>query len=504
LKRCSMSLFTRQRLVILFATAAVIAAPGVSYAQFGGKNLLGAAANAAKGKAAEALTDGAMKELDKKFTDMVAKEPISDAAKAGIVKKLSEMAKPIVKRIVDGAMSGSLPNPAELVKTVLGEVMPRVPELVAAAKAGDGGGTVAAAATAPQPAPAAEPQAPPAEVAAHQTAAEPQPAPQAAPPHQAAPPKKPMIAVYAFGADDPALNKAMITRLIIALDNNGRYQATENYKEFFEHAAEMQKGGAATVNSKQYKKLGEQFGAEYVCVAEITTVFGDKQVSAHVLKAGSHGIVAIGAADIPLKTLTDLTAAAEQIVEAMFKNLPRADNFGALGDARDGKTYKTVNIGGKTWMAENLNHKTQNGSWCYQGSDESNCDKYGGRLYNWNTAKSVCPAGWRLPSRQEWADMIAKTGGSSAAGKKLKAASGWSSGGNGINGTDDYGFSALPGGYRANNGGFGNAGSGGNWWTDTENGAQYGYALRMSSYDDSVDETYNYKEYGFSVRCIQD
>jgi len=501
-----MSLFTRQKWVLLLATAAVIASTGVSYAQFGGKNLLGAAANAAKGKAAEALIDGAMKELEKKFTDIVAKEPISDAAKADVVKKLSETAKPIVKKTVDGAMSGNLPNPAELAKTVLNEVLPRLPEFAAAAKTGDGGGAAAA------PAPAAAQQAAPVvatavqQIAIQPPAAPPQtaaPAP-AAPTHQAAPPKKPMIAVYAFGADDQALNKAMITRLIIALDNNGRYQATENYKDFFEHAAEMHKGGAASVNSKQYKKLGEQFGAEYVCVAEITTVFGEKQVSAHVLKVGAQGVVAIGAADIPLKTLTDLTAAAEQIVEAMFKNSPRADNLGSLGDARDGKTYKTVNLGGKTWMAENLNHKTAKGSWCYQGNDESNCDKYGGRLYDWNTAKGACPAGWRLPSRQEWTDMVEKAGGSSAAGKKLKAASGWSSGGNGINGTDDYGFSALPGGYRANNGGFGNAGSGGNWWTDTENGSQYGYALRMSSYDDSVDETYNYKDYGFSVRCIQE
>jgi uncharacterized protein (TIGR02145 family) len=319
-------------------------------------------------------------------------------------------------------------------------------------------------------------------------------------PAQIAPPKKPKIAGYVSGAEDSSLNKAMAARLIIALDNSGRYQAAENYKDFFDRAAKTQKGGGAHhINTKQLKKLGEQFGADYVFAAEITTVFGEKQVSAHILKVDAIGIAAIGVADIPLKTLADVAAAAEQTVSAMFKKVPRSD-FGKLGDARDGRTYKTVNIGGKTWMAENLNYKTESGSWCYYGNDDSsNCDKYGGKLYDWNTAMKVCPAGWHLPSREEWKNMIIEAGDSSAAGKKLKSANGWKTG----SGTDHYGFAALPGGYRTNTGsGFDNAGNGGNWWTSTEN-SPYAYSVRIS-YDDSVDEIYNHKEYGFSVRCMQD
>jgi uncharacterized protein (TIGR02145 family) len=310
--------------------------------------------------------------------------------------------------------------------------------------------------------------------------------------------KKPAIAVYVFGAEDPALNKAMATRLIIALNNSGRYQAADNYRELFDQAVAAQKGGAAAVNFKQFRNLGEQAGVEYVCVAEITTVFGEKQVSGHILRVGVTGIAAIGAADIPLKTPADLTAASEQLVDAMA---PKSNRFGTYNDARDGRTYKTVNIGGATWMAENLNYKTASGSWCYYGNtDPANCDKYGGRLYDWNTATGVCPSGWHLPSRHEWKSVVATAGDSSAAGKKLKSATGWANG----NGTDNYGFAALPGGYRANNGGFSNAGNGGNWWTYTENGSAYAYAIRMSSYDDNADETYNYKDYGFSVRCVAD
>jgi uncharacterized protein (TIGR02145 family) len=74
--------------------------------------------------------------------------------------------------------------------------------------------------------------------------------------------------------------------------------------------------------------------------------------------------------------------------------------------------------------------------------------------------------GWRLPSTQEWEILVTTAGGSSVAGKKLKATSGWNYNGNG---TDDYNFSALPGGYRFIDGSFRNVGSYGYWWTVTMN-----------------------------------
>jgi hypothetical protein len=99
-----------------------------------------------------------------------------------------------------------------------------------------------------------------------------------------------------------------------------------------------------------------------------------------------------------------------------------------------GKTYKTVNIGEQVWMAENLNYNAS-GSVCYN-YDPSNCDKYG-RLYNWATAKIVCPAGWHLPSDAEWDALMTAVGGSSIAGTKLKSRNGWNNNGNG---TDESGF----------------------------------------------------------------
>ena len=184
-----------------------------------------------------------------------------------------------------------------------------------------------------------------------------------------------------------------------------------------------------------------------------------------------------------------------------------------------GKTYKTVVIGGKTWMAENLNYQTASGSWCYD-NNSSNCDKYG-RLYDWKTARTVCPAGWHLPSRNDWDDLGRAAGGERkpdnrdnidwygawyGAGKKLKARSGWNNlyDGSDGNGTDDFGFSALPGGGRTSDGGFYRAGNRGYWWTATEGVAGNADNRYMNYHDDDVDEYLNDKSDGFSVRCVKD
>jgi uncharacterized protein (TIGR02145 family) len=149
-------------------------------------------------------------------------------------------------------------------------------------------------------------------------------------------------------------------------------------------------------------------------------------------------------------------------------------------------------------MTENLNYETGK-SWCYDNK-ESNCNKYG-RLYDWKTAIKACPAGWHLPSSAEWDALETAVGGNSGAGKRLKSTNGWNSNGNG---TDTYGFSALPGGYRYTGGYFGNAGNNGYWWTAPEDDASHAYSRYMSYNGDYVIENYNNKEYGLSVRCVGD
>jgi uncharacterized protein (TIGR02145 family) len=187
-------------------------------------------------------------------------------------------------------------------------------------------------------------------------------------------------------------------------------------------------------------------------------------------------------------------------IATLFAGIAAAggSSSGTFTDKRDGKTYRTVVIGGKMWMRENLNYETGE-SWCYDKT-EFNCGRYG-RLYDWKTAMKACPSGWHLPSNQEWDSLVGAAGGKTVAGKKLKSTSGWNSNGNGI---DDYGFSALPGGSRGSDGYFYNVGTYGYWWAATENTAFNAYYRRMSYNGDYAYSDYLNKSYAWSVRCVGD
>ena len=190
-------------------------------------------------------------------------------------------------------------------------------------------------------------------------------------------------------------------------------------------------------------------------------------------------------------------------------------------DARDNNIYKWVKIGTQVWMAENLNYNATN-SRCYDdntgGDSRGNCAKYG-RLYNWTTAmvlqsscnsnscssqisskhKGICPSGWHIPRDYEWDALMTTVGGASTAGTELKATSGWNT-----NGSDTYGFSALPGGYGNSGGSFLNVGNYGFWWSSSEYNAGNAYYRGMYYNYELAEYNNTYKSYLFSVRCLQD
>ncbi|MCL2182753.1 MAG: InlB B-repeat-containing protein [Chitinispirillia bacterium] len=197
------------------------------------------------------------------------------------------------------------------------------------------------------------------------------------------------------------------------------------------------------------------------------------------------------------------------ITITMDSDLTLTANFdvsvtGSFTDNRDGKSYRTVKIGGNVWMAENLNTRDHiwGDSWCYD-NDNSNCEKYG-RLYDWEAAvRDACPVGWRLPDNQDWNDLVETAGGYITAGNRLKSQTDWVEY-SGISSTDEYGFSALPGGSRDPRGNFHNAGSYGYWWSATEYGTTLAWYRRMYYNYDYVNEDSNDKSNGFSVRCVED
>jgi uncharacterized protein (TIGR02145 family) len=113
---------------------------------------------------------------------------------------------------------------------------------------------------------------------------------------------------------------------------------------------------------------------------------------------------------------------------------------------------------------------------------------------------TACPSGWRLPSAADW-DMLAEAaGGLSVAGKNLKSASGWNANGNG---TDAYGFTALPGGRRESDGRFTMETFHGSWWSTEENGSEYIYYRDMMCTADQLLEFSAGRFAGNSVRCVK-
>ena len=126
---------------------------------------------------------------------------------------------------------------------------------------------------------------------------------------------------------------------------------------------------------------------------------------------------------------------------AMGDPVPTEDpnKLDSIVDKRDNRTYKTVIINGKTWMAENLKYKTDS-SVCYN-HDEQMCEKYG-RLYSGEDALKTCPAGWHLPSKEEWGQLRDFISRSTSFLTRTEWKPEWKD-----PGTDDYNFSVLPSGY---------------------------------------------------------
>ena len=188
-----------------------------------------------------------------------------------------------------------------------------------------------------------------------------------------------------------------------------------------------------------------------------------------------------------------------------------SSSFVHSGKGNDISNYRTVVIGTQTWMAENLDY-TVAGSKC-NDNDPANCDKYG-QLYNWATVmdlpsscnesscssqiqsphRGICPSGWHIPSVYDWNVLKDQVGGWEEAGKYLKATSGWAENGNG---TDDYGFSALPGGRGYSDGSFSDVGYEGQWWSTV--------FIQGMWYGNGGASWFHFNEYSlYSVRCLQD
>ncbi len=178
-----------------------------------------------------------------------------------------------------------------------------------------------------------------------------------------------------------------------------------------------------------------------------------------------------------------------------------AQKKGTFTDVRDGKVYKTVEIGSQVWMAENLAFKMETGCLAYN-YDDTNIPNYG-YLYKWKSAKKSCPVGWHLPTYEEFQKLTSQLEGINVAGAYLKSEQLWKAPNTGAN--NESGFNAVPGGYLGVDNNFYELGLSSYYWTiSLSNSDEHAWYMHIKSNSMSVYRTYGDITYGHSVRCVKD
>lgn len=191
----------------------------------------------------------------------------------------------------------------------------------------------------------------------------------------------------------------------------------------------------------------------------------------------------------------------------------------------DGNTYPTVRIGDQEWVAENLRvthyrngevipNVTDNPTWIvlttgayrwYNNNETSYKIPYGA-LYNWfavNDSRNLCPASWHVPTDAELTTLTTYLGGLSVAGGKTKAGLFWTIDANG-GATNISGFSAIPGGTCYTDGGFFDIGRFGSYWSSTGYSTTSSWLRTINYNNTSISSYYDFKQVGYSVRCLRD
>lgn len=192
----------------------------------------------------------------------------------------------------------------------------------------------------------------------------------------------------------------------------------------------------------------------------------------------------------------------------------------------DGNKYNVVKIGEQRWIGENLKTTknsdntqiplvTNDTEWinqytpayCWYNNDSVTYAQIYGALYNWHTVETgkLCPSGWHVPTDEDWKLLMDYVGGDDVAGSKLKEMgnSHWTD--SNSDATNENGFTALPGGYRATNGKFLHMGIKGHWWTSTS--FSYTHAVKKDINDENGivnSGNGNKSRGGVSIRCIKD
>ena len=195
----------------------------------------------------------------------------------------------------------------------------------------------------------------------------------------------------------------------------------------------------------------------------------------------------------------------------------------------DGNVYRTVVLGTQNWMAENLKvtkyrngdnitNITTNSDWSsdisgaygvYDNDATTYLDSYG-LLYNWyavdnSSSRYICPEGWHVPTRDEYDALSTYLGGSLVAGGKMKETGNehWNSPNTGADNETSSGFNARGNGLRYTYGSYSNIKQHTYTWSGTPY-SNKAYYRRLQYNGANLNEYLISKNYGFSVRCLED
>lgn len=205
-------------------------------------------------------------------------------------------------------------------------------------------------------------------------------------------------------------------------------------------------------------------------------------------------------------------------------------DYGEVSD-NEGNVYKTIEIGDQIWMAENLRttkycngdeitYVDKDGDWwplqegarAYYDDDLEKEEIYG-QLYNWRAAddpRNICPCDWKVPSLEDWEELVNTLGGESITGVKLRSIgtiedeNGYWKAPNTAN--NSSGFSALPAGFRAILGNFIDESYVAKFWTSTEGNPDEEKAHSVELYGSNENVIFTdsrSQKHGYSVRCIK-
>lgn len=179
--------------------------------------------------------------------------------------------------------------------------------------------------------------------------------------------------------------------------------------------------------------------------------------------------------------------------------------FETFTDERDGQVYKIVKIGSQIWFAENLRFNCAK-SHIYDNNPSY--EKVLGRLYAWGALNGLAPEGWRIPTREDWLALesfMEEKGFRNFMQKctALRTPEVWHLGGMDKDGTNDFGFSALPAGFMQD-GQFWSLGEKTGFWSSTEDERSKGTAYQFQMNSMFARTLTENKSSAFSIRLIKE